>query len=226
MTRFAVCLAAAGSGTRMGRSLPKQYLRVAGRPLLMHTVRRFASLRECGQIVIATDDLPRVRALLARHAPEAPVTVVPGGARRQDSVASALDAVEARFSLVLIHDAARPCTPPALIRQVAQTAARHGAAILAIPASDTVKCVSEDVIVSTLDRSRLWLAQTPQAAHRDLWIRAFRETTIEATDDASLLEALGIPVHIVQGSRSNLKVTTPEDLVFVEALLTPRRSRR
>lgn len=225
MTNFAVCIAAGGIGTRMGRRLPKQYLRIEGLPVLVHTVRVFEGIRTCRRIVIAAENPDRVRTLISLHAPMAPVIVVEGGERRQDSVEAALSSVESRHRIVLIHDAARPCTRPALIRRVADAAAVHGAAIAATPASDTIKKVDGDRIVETVDRSPLWMAQTPQAARRELWDMAFhyaRARGLQATDDASLLEAMGVPVHVVCGDRDNIKITTPEDLRIAADILRGR----
>ena len=152
--------------------------------------------------------------------------VVAGGKERQDSVRQALAVVGEGVHLVVIHDAVRPFVTETMVRQVVEAAAADGAAIIALPMRDTVKQVGGDrVIERTIDRTPLWLAQTPQAFRRDWLEEAHRKAQAEglaATDDAFLMEWMGYPVRVVEGSGENIKVTRPEDLVIGEAILASR----
>ncbi|MBR9976234.1 MAG: 2-C-methyl-D-erythritol 4-phosphate cytidylyltransferase [Bacteroidetes bacterium] len=222
MTPFSVCIPAAGIGRRMGGDIPKQYLPLLGKPVLAHTISAFDALPECVEIILAVDDETVARTVLDGLQTRSPLRLLRGGTRRQDSVANAIAAVEDDNRVVLVHDAARPCVTTAQIRAVARAAAEHGAALLALPARDTMKEVHAGIIRATLDRTVIWQAQTPQAARAGLLRIAFAEAGrrgIEATDDVSLLEAMDVPVVVVEGSATNLKITTPEDMVMAEAVL-------
>ena len=222
MHSFSVCIPAAGLGRRMGADTPKQYLPLLGKPVIAHTITAFDALEECEEIILAVDDEAAARAALDGLVTRAPLRLLRGGARRQDSVANAIAAVEDDNRIVLVHDAARPCVTSDQIRAVARAAAAHGAALLALPARDTIKEVHAGRVRATLDRTVIWLAQTPQAARAGLLRVAFAEAArrgIEATDDVSLVEAMGIPVIAVEGSPGNIKITTPEDMVVAEAIL-------
>lgn len=222
---FFVLIPAAGSGVRLGAPRPKQYLEIAGRPVLAHTLAVFDALDECRGIVIATDDHARVTSLLALHPLRHPVHVVDGGATRQESVARALAALPADAAdddVVLVHDAARPCVSATHVRAVAAAIAEHGAALLALTARDTIKTGSAGIVEGTLDRRMIHLAQTPQGARASLLRTAFAGASadgFDGTDEASLLEHAGIAVHLVEGAPSNLKITTPDDLVMAAAVL-------
>ena len=228
MDTFTVCIPAAGIGRRMGSAMPKQYLPLLGRPVLLHTIAAFDAVEECAEIILAVEEEEVAREMLGDLPTRAPLRLVRGGARRQDSVENAVAAVEDDNMIVLVHDAARPCITAAQIRAVAAAAREHGAALLALPARDTMKEVHAGVVRATLDRSVIWQAQTPQAARAGLLRIAFAEAArrgIEATDDVSLLEAIDVPVHVVEGSATNLKITTPEDMVMAEAILSARTSK-
>jgi 2-C-methyl-D-erythritol 4-phosphate cytidylyltransferase len=202
--------------------MPKQYLPLLGRPVIAHTIAAFDALEECVEIILAVDDEVAAHAVLDGVVTRLPLRILRGGARRQDSVANALAAVEDDNRVVLVHDAARPCVTATQIRAVAHAAAHHGAALLALPARDTMKEVHAGRVRATLDRTVIWQAQTPQAARAGLLRIAFAEAArrgIEATDDVSLLEAMDVPVTVVEGSATNLKITTPEDMVMAEAIL-------
>jgi 16S rRNA (cytidine(1402)-2'-O)-methyltransferase len=225
---FFVLIPAAGSGVRLGAPLPKQYLEIAGRAVLAHTVAVFDALDECRGIVIATDDPARVATLLDAHPTRRPVRIVDGGATRQESVARALAALPAEAGdndVVLVHDAARPCVTTAHVRAVAAAIAEHGAALLALTARDTIKTGSAGIVEGTLDRRTIHLAQTPQGARAALLRTSFERASadgFDGTDEASLLEHAGIAVHLVEGAPSNLKITTPDDLVMAAAVLAAR----
>jgi 2-C-methyl-D-erythritol 4-phosphate cytidylyltransferase len=222
MNQFTVCIPAAGIGRRMQSATPKQYLLLHDRPLLAHTMAVFDGMPECAGFILAVDDTQWARPLIDSFSMRLPVQLVQGGPRRQDSVANALAAFHDDDAIVLVHDAARPCVTAGEVRAVVAAVRTHGAALLAMPARDTMKEVHAGLVRHTLDRTVIWHAQTPQGARAGLFRTAFAEAQrkgIEATDDASLLEAMGVPVHIVEGSPANIKVTTPEDMVMAEAIL-------
>jgi 2-C-methyl-D-erythritol 4-phosphate cytidylyltransferase / 2-C-methyl-D-erythritol 2,4-cyclodiphosphate synthase len=216
---------AAGSGKRLGGQIPKQFLEIAGQPILVHTLQRFLDCTDIGAIVIAlpAELVAEYQALEPPH--HKPVRYVSGGAERSDSIFNALQAVaDLTPEIVAVHDAVRPFVTPAQISAVIARARVTGAAILALPAVDTIKEVEAGLIVRTLDRRRIYRAQTPQAFRYDLLVqantaaRAAGLASSAATDDAFLAEQLGIPVAIVEGSPNNIKITTPEDLIFAERL--------
>lgn len=223
-----VVIPAGGLGLRFGRDKPKQFLPLAGVPILIRTCQAFLAIEAIKVVVIAVPaDYLQLTADLVRSHIKAPladkVLFCPGGTTRQDSVRAGLNALPAQISLVLVHDAARPLVDRAIILRCIHGANLHGAVIAAVPVKDTLKKVAEsNRIVQTVDRSCLWQAQTPQAAQRALLEMAFAEAEhkgITGTDEASLLEAAGIPVRVVEGSERNLKITRPEDLDVAEALI-------
>jgi 2-C-methyl-D-erythritol 4-phosphate cytidylyltransferase/2-C-methyl-D-erythritol 2,4-cyclodiphosphate synthase len=226
--RAGVVIPAGGTGTRFGASLPKQFLDLAGSPILVRTCRAFLALEEIGWLVVAApaDYHQQTLDLLHTHlspAQTARLRVTIGGTTRQDSVRAGLAALPDEAELVLVHDAARPLVDRATILRCLRGAATLGAVIAAIPVKDTLKAVADDGrIERTIDRSRLWQAQTPQAAQRVLLEQAFAQATqqrLVGTDEASLLEAAGIPVQVVEGSERNFKITRPEDLRLAAALM-------
>ena len=221
MTEFTVCIPAAGSGTRMNSETPKQFLPLHGRAVLLHTLDLFARMERCREIIIAGEE-SSLKPLVEQADLSVPVRIVPGGARRQDSVASAIRAVQGGDTVVLVHDAARPCVQAAHVQAVADAVQASGAAVLAVPARDTLKEVRDGTITRTIDRNAVWQAQTPQGARAALYLDAFRhadEQGIEATDDVSLIEFIGHPVRVVEGSATNIKITVPEDLAVAAAIL-------
>ena len=227
----AAVVPAAGCGTRMGEGTPKQFLQLGGVPLLVHALRVFESSRVISEIVVVVphDAVPSCRdELLPPFTFSKISTVTAGGARRQDSVWNGLQAVNERTTIVVVHDAVRPFVTGTMVDEVVDGARTHGAAIVAIPLHDTVKRAAPDgMIDTTLDRQRLWSAQTPQAFDVELLReahRSSREAGLEATDDAFLVERIGHRVSIVNGSPDNIKVTRPEDLVMGEAILSARRN--
>ena len=191
------------------------------RPLLAYSLAAFESCPAVTRIVLVTgsDALERARALVGDESFAKVCAVVPGGARRQDSVRTGLEAL-GRCDWVVVHDGARPMVTGELIERGLGEAREAGASCCALPVPDTLKEGDEaQDVVCTLDRSRLWLAQTPQVFSYELLLRAHRQAEGDATDDAALVEALGAKVRLYQGSPRNLKVTTTEDLALVEALL-------
>lgn len=217
---------AAGSGRRMGAASNKQYLMLGDRPVLAHTLARLAALPgiEALHLIVPEGECAYCREeIVARYALPKVRSIIAGGAERQDSVRNGLEACGAApEDLVLIHDGVRPFFPAVQIAPLVAAATRTGAALLAIPAQDTVKAVADGRVVETLDRSRLWLVQTPQAFRmaviRDAHRRALAAGFV-GTDDASLVEWSGGAVAVVPGSPFNLKLTTPADLALARALL-------
>jgi 2-C-methyl-D-erythritol 4-phosphate cytidylyltransferase len=217
-----VVIVAGGSGSRVGGSEFKQFRWVAGKPMLLHSLQTFMARSDVVSVVcvlppsLAGDPPPW---LFQCDVDRLMISV--GGKTRQQSVANGLDDLpdEARF--VLIHDAARPLVTDATIERVTAATRRDGAAIAALPVSDTLKEVSEECrVVGTIDRARLWRAQTPQGFRRDIILRAHRDALaakVDATDDAALCERLGIPVTAVKGSERALKITEEADFSRVEA---------
>jgi 2-C-methyl-D-erythritol 4-phosphate cytidylyltransferase len=216
----AVLVPAAGAGLRLGPGGPKALRLLAGEPLLVHAIRRVAAAPSVRMIVVAAPaaEVEAVRELLA---PVAPVTVVAGGAERQESVALALAAVPAEIGIVLVHDAARALTPPQLIESVAAAVRDgHPAVIPTLPVVDTIKEVDPgDLVLGTVDRSVLRSVQTPQGFRHDVLAAVHAAAADAHTDDAGLVEKAGLPVICVPGSELALKITRPLDLVLAEALL-------
>jgi 2-C-methyl-D-erythritol 4-phosphate cytidylyltransferase len=233
VSRAAAIVPAAGRGARVGFKTPKTFIDLGGAPLIARTIGALAACRGIGLIQPV---LPRThvalfnRRLLPRGGWASCRPAVAGGRERQDSVAAGLRALPADVELVLIHDGARPFVTPGLVARVLAEARRHGAAIAAVPAQDTVKRVSADhFLEGTVDRRSLWLAQTPQAFQvgllREAHARA-RAAGLDATDDAALVEALGHRVRVVAGARLNFKITTREDLALARALVAAVPGRR
>jgi 2-C-methyl-D-erythritol 4-phosphate cytidylyltransferase len=227
--KFCAVVVAAGRGVRFGR--PKQLIDVAGRPLVAWSLATFGALDELAGLVIATEaeHLATMQALAREHAPRLPCTVVEGGATRQGSVKNALAAVPDTCEGVFIHDGARPLVTEVDVRAGMALVRPGVGAVLAAPVVDTIKVVARGGtrIASTLDRSTLWAAQTPQfATLADLRIAhvAAERSGLEATDDVALLEAFGLEVHVVPATSENFKVTLRGDRELAEAILRERRA--
>ena len=230
MALFAL-IAAAGTGSRIARGTPKQYLPLAGKPMLWHSVRALCAARpENVFVVLAPGDEE-----FARHewgAFDGRVEALYcGGETRRDSVYNGLVAASAAVDaddFMLVHDAARPCVPKAdLERLIAECSADRIGGILALPVAETVKRVAKDEagtqrIAGTEDRTQLWLAQTPQMFRVGLLMQALRQAKRNVTDEAAAIEQLGLRPRMIAGSRENLKVTYPEDLAIAEAILRAR----
>lgn len=227
MTRYAAAIIpAAGSGSRMKSSRPKQYLELAGTPVLIHTISAFHRHADIAVIVVVVPPewLRQTRAMVASWQQDDKVVVITGGLRRQDSVKAGVDYLITRCSTpvdtVLVHDGARPLISQELIGNCLCSAEEHGAAIAAIPVKDTLKKGGADNrITATIDRTGLWQAQTPQAAKLSLLRQAFdRAGNRDFTDEASLLEHAGYDVHLVAGSETNIKITRPEDMILAQKI--------
>jgi len=226
----AAVVPAAGRGERLGPGAPKALRRVAGEPLLVHAVRGLWRSGEVDLVVVAAPPgtAPDVAGLLNEAVPGAEVRVVEGAAARRQSVAAALASLDRDTDVVLVHDAARAFTPPDVVRRVVR-AVRDGApaVVPVVPVTDTIKRVgADDAVQATVDRDPLRAVQTPQGFRRDVLERAHAADLPGATDDASLVEALGLVVTVVAGSDEAFKVTRPLDLLVAEALLRARASAR
>jgi 2-C-methyl-D-erythritol 4-phosphate cytidylyltransferase len=228
MATVAVILPAAGKSTRFGGKDKKVFANIDGRAVWLRTAEMFVNRPDVVQtlLVVAPEDLELVRTKYLAHMGLLGIEVAEGGPQRFDSVANALARVKVEAELVAIHDAARPCVTASQIDAVFASAAKTGAAILGVPARDTLK--RADVshrIEATVPRSNIWLAQTPQVFRREVILHAYAQRgslTAEVTDDSQLVEASGFPVHLVAGSASNIKVTEPDDLALAAAILKSR----
>ncbi|MDR9500289.1 MAG: 2-C-methyl-D-erythritol 4-phosphate cytidylyltransferase [Desulfurivibrionaceae bacterium] len=215
---------AGGLGSRMGLALPKQYCELLGVPLLVHTLRAFEATPAIDGVIVVVPGahLQATRALVAEHGLRKVRQVVAGGGRRQDSVASGLAVLPAGTEFIVVHDGARPLVTPELISRCLQVAREQGAALAALAVKDTLKDVEvSGVIRSTVDRSALWQAQTPQVMRPEVLRRAMALVGPDfiGTDEAAFLEAVGEKMVVVEGSERNIKITRPEDLQLAAALL-------
>ncbi len=215
-------IVAAGQSTRFGGELPKQFVTVSGRPLLSWTISRFEAAHSIERIVVVVSSDYLLFAgdnVVDPFGFEKVYKIVSGGATRQESVLMGLLSMPISTKYVAIHDGARPLVHPGDIDSAVAKAHESGAAMLAAPVTDTVKRVEDEVVVATLDRRRLFLAQTPQVFEYEMIFKAHQEHPASVTDDASLVESRGVAVHVVEPAWPNIKVTTPNDLLMVEVML-------
>lgn len=218
-------IAAAGQGTRLGGVRPKQFLEIAGVPVIIHTLKRFEQCAAIQEIIVIlpAQDAATFLSLAGKYGLRKLARVVQGGATRVESVWRGLQAVRAATAeIIAVHDGVRPFVTAEEIERTVQAAERSGAAILTAPVVDTIKEVENEQVVRTLERARLRRALTPQCFRYELLRRAFEqgpELVSIATDDSSLVEALGIPVTTVEGDARNIKITRPEDIALAEILL-------
>ncbi|MDI6752875.1 MAG: 2-C-methyl-D-erythritol 4-phosphate cytidylyltransferase [Thermodesulfobacteriota bacterium] len=226
MMRVVALIPAAGRGRRMGGETSKASLLLGGIPLLARTLQKFEACPQIDEILplvppeevsFWTDEIIR------RYGLKKVLKILPGGLERQDSVGAGLKAIKGNADWVIVHDGARPFVPLPLIERTLSETNRWKAVVAALPAGETLKEVSpEKEVLRTVDRERLWIIQTPQCFEYGLIVRAHEkagEDRFYGTDDAVLVERLGIPVRVIEGSRLNFKITTPEDLILGEALL-------
>jgi 2-C-methyl-D-erythritol 4-phosphate cytidylyltransferase len=217
-------IVAAGRSTRFGGIIPKQFRELHGRPLLAWTISRFEAASSISQIVVVVAEehlLYTSQHVVDPYGFSKVFKIVIGGETRQESVLRGLNSLPISTQYVAIHDGARPLVTPGDIDRVVATAISDRAAMLAAPATDTVKRVRDQFVIGTLERDSLYLAQTPQVFQYDLIIEAHRANPPDnkVTDDASLIEARGFKVKVVEPRRPNPKVTTAEDLAYVDMLL-------
>ncbi len=223
-------LLAAGRGRRMGRGVPKAFVPLAGRPLVLYALEALLATPAIDRVVpvLGEGELghwPALAAGLGADAQRRVAAPVAGGAERQDSVRAGVAALPRDAHLVAVHDAARALVRPEAVSRVVAVAERDGAAILAVPVRDTIKRASDGRIVETPPRDACWAAQTPQVFRTELLREALDKAAAEShlgTDDAELVERLGVSVQIVEGDPDNVKLTHPEDLVLAEHVLALR----
>jgi 2-C-methyl-D-erythritol 4-phosphate cytidylyltransferase len=225
-----VIVPAAGRGVRMGGPRSKVLMPLSGRPLFAWTLQAVFEAGIFSEVLVACAPGDREavgRILKEESRGDTRTRLLDGGQTRQDSVANCIREISADCDLLAIHDGARPLVTSQLLTDVLSRANETGAAIAAVPCKDTVKMCDDDGIVSsTLDRSHIWLVQTPQCFSRSLLASAYEQAYrdgIVATDDSALVERTGAPVHVVMGSYENIKVTTPEDLLVCEEILNRRQ---
>jgi len=223
---YVVVLPAAGSGKRMGAGQNKLFLKLRSIPILIHTLRVFEQDSTCTEIWLAVK--PEERETIQRMLEEFNITKVKGmptgGAERQHSVNACVQA-SLGANLILVHDAARPFIEPNVIKELTNRAFETGAAIAGVKVKDTMKKVHNGIIEETVDRDQLWMIQTPQAFRYDILAKAQKQAEQDqflGTDESMLVERLGYPVHIVESTYDNVKMTTQEDLLIGEAILQKR----
>ncbi len=219
-------IAAAGCGSRMGAIIPKQFININNKPILIHTLTVFDTCSDIDDIVIISraDDNDYIKDLIEKHNIKKVSNIVAGGETRQQSVINGLNSVES--DIVLIHDGARPFITHKQINELINTANIHSAAALGIPVTDTLKLSENGSIAKTVDRDKLYGIQTPQVFKTELIKKAHLyalENNISVTDDCSVCEAMGIEVKIIEGSPLNIKITTPDDLILAEGILNRGR---
>jgi 2-C-methyl-D-erythritol 4-phosphate cytidylyltransferase len=219
-------IVAAGEGKRMGANVPKPLLSLGGQPVILHVLRRFAASQVRKLVLVTPEpDISKYQELVRSDSQLGGLEFVfqRGGLRRQDSVRHGLTRLDPDCEVVVIHDGARPFVAPEIIDRCVEAAFREGAVVVGVPVSSTVKVVSSNRYVrETPPREFLWEIQTPQAFRTEIIREAFQKATAkdeEVTDDAMLVERLGERVALLEGHRTNIKITVPEDLLFAEALL-------
>ncbi len=223
---YQVIIPAAGQGKRMRAGKNKVLLQLKDIPILIHTLKVFELDEACEGIILAISagDEDHFSSLLKKHRMKKITSLVAGGNERQHSVYNGLQAAK-KEGIVLVHDAARPFIEKRVIHELVAVAEKDGAAVVAVPVKDTIKKVNNFEVVETIERSSLWAIQTPQAFRVSLLEEAHNlalEQNFLGTDEASLVERLHVPVKIVEGDYDNIKLTTPEDLYFAEAIIKQR----
>jgi 2-C-methyl-D-erythritol 4-phosphate cytidylyltransferase len=225
MGKLGVVIVAGGKGTRMKTSDSKQYLPLGDRPIVVHTIQVFEHIPEVAEIilVVGEHDITRNQDYVNKYQLSKVKRIVTGGYQRQQSVSLGLDALSSEVEWVLVHDGVRPFVTADQVRACWHKAMDCDAAVLAVPVKDTIKIANEDgYIISTPPRNSLWTIQTPQAFRLSLLQQAHREATLDhflGTDDAMLIERMDKQVAIVEGDYYNIKMTTPEDMVWAAWIL-------
>jgi 2-C-methyl-D-erythritol 4-phosphate cytidylyltransferase len=221
--KVSAIIPAAGMGIRMGSNVPKQFLLIDGKPILHHTL---SVLDQCSIVdeivlVVSEREIGKAQQQIQNSHPKV-TKIIMGGEERQDSVGNGLESLDSETDIVVVHDGVRPFVTPDLIRETVEAARDFGAAITAIPVSDTIKKVNEEGLVErTVDRCGLWRVQTPQTFQVSLLKEAFAKAQAEnyyGTDESSLIEYLGREVKVIPGSEFNIKITRSEDLVLGEKI--------
>jgi len=222
-------IVAAGSGKRMGRSTKKQFLSIGSKPILAYTLEVFDATNKVDRIILV---IPRgwkrycQKEIIEKYRYRKEIEIISGGARRQDSVACGLALVSSDYEIVIIHDGVRPFVTRRMIIESIARARKFGACVVAVPVSDTVKMAnSRGVIERTLPRECLWRVQTPQTFRLSLIKKAYAKALKDkfyGTDDAQLVERMNKPVKVISGDYRNIKITTKEDLILAERLLSKK----
>lgn len=225
---YKVIIPAAGSGKRMKAGKNKQFIMLGDKPVIIHTLTVFEQDPHCKEVILVINERERAYflELLSEYEIKKVKQLVTGGAERQESVYNGLMKVGNAVYLVLVHDGARPFITHEKIHELVKEAYETSAAILAVPVKDTIKKVNNGLVEETVERSSLWAVQTPQAFHVPLLRQAFEQasqTSFLGTDEASLVERLNKPISIVLGDYENIKLTTPEDIVYGESILKKRQ---
>jgi 2-C-methyl-D-erythritol 4-phosphate cytidylyltransferase len=229
MSKVTALIPAAGMGKRMGRSVAKQFLLLGDKPLLAHTLLAFQRAAEIDEIIpiLSQEDMENcLRDIIEAYHITKVKTLVVGGRERQDSVANGLRKLAKDAAVVLVHDGVRPFVTQEMIREAVGHARKGECVAAGVPIKDTIKEVNDKGVVrGTLERSRLWAIQTPQAFPVKILMHAYEEATarhLAGTDDATLVEKAGGAVRVIMGSYENIKITTPEDLIVAEEILKRR----
>ena len=223
--RTIAIIAAGGRGTRMGKPVCKQFLKLKGRSIIARTISKFQKSRSVDGIVVGVtpgEEGYFEREVLGDIGEKKILRVVKGGDERQETVLNCLKVLPESCKIVLVHDGVRPFVSEGLIDRVVSEAALKGAVIPGLPAVDTTKVVNGGAVLKTLDRKKVWMIQTPQGFKKDIILKAYDTAStsgVTGTDDASLVEALGVKVYVINGERSNIKITTPEDLKLASLIL-------
>lgn len=225
---YQVILPAAGQGKRMGAGKNKLLIELQHTPVLIHTLRVFDGDDCCSELFlsVSSDDQEEMVNLIKENGIQKKITFVTGGAERQHSVYNAVKKINGD-GIVLVHDAARPFIQKTLIKQLVESAEYNGASVVAVPVKDTIKKVKNGMVIETVERSSLWAVQTPQAFRVSLLLKAHQiaeKAGFLGTDDASLVEYIGEKVAIVEGDYNNIKLTTPEDLYFANAIMDNKKT--
>ncbi len=217
---------AGGAGRRFNAAIAKQYLNLRELPVLVHSLKVFEQAENIDEIILVVpdSDIRFVREkLVVKNNLGKVVKIVAGGAKRQDSVRNGIAAIEGQCDIVVVHDGVRPFVTPEMIKHSIEVAREFQAAVIGVPAKDTIKETEDnDFVVKTIPRQNLWITQTPQTFRFDVLQKAYEAAYNDnycGTDDASLVERIGVKVKMIAGSYDNIKITTPEDLVIAEALL-------
>ena len=225
-----VIIPAAGQGNRMRCSNNKIFLPLVDIPMFVHSVLTFSSCSEVDNmiVVVALDEAEQVESILHGFPGLKNWQVVVGGSERQYSIANAIKVVSEKTDVILVHDGARPLLQEECVKDIIQAVRQYKAAVVAVPVKDTIKTVDDNGwVTGTLERRTLWSIQTPQGFDGKLLRQAYNKAEADGyvgTDDASLVERLGVKVKVIPGSYENIKVTTPEDLIIASALLKERES--
>ncbi len=231
MKKIAAIIVAGGSGKRMGTTIKKQFIKLKEKEVLAYTIEAFNNIDEISEIIVVTgkEDIEKVEAeIVQAYHLDKVSKIVAGGKERQDSVYNGLMAVNHEIEYVMIHDGARPFVSKEVLKRAIEKTIEHKATVVAVPVKDTIKVINANtqIVEATPAREKLWSVQTPQSFSKQLLIDAYqsaKEKGLQVTDDSMIVEAYGKTVSVVRGEYTNIKITTPEDLVIGESILNNRR---